>query len=264
MNQRRISRDALGLTQSDAATRAGVSLATWRRWEDDPNSVSPATQAACERVLAHEPNLRTLRAQPRNITTAWKDCPYLSPRQASAIASELGLWVDLFIDEWLNRQAREPLHEVSPFDQLDLRVMILVNDNRAWAAKAAERCNVVADEIERGILPFDRPGCYFDELLMALALQPAQEQMSDMAELFENVPARTVAESDDWVLDSEWSLVSDAFDDRSRWDEWEVPIMDNHPLLAAILTEHHPYSWFDPGEGTGPGYLQRLAGLAAT
>lgn len=260
MNQRKIGRDALGLTQADAAARAGVSLATWRRWEDDPEGVSPSTRAACERVIAADQ--RILRA-PESIETAWKDCPYLTPRQASAIAGELGVWADLFIGEWLTRTTREPLHEVSPFDQLDLRVMILVNDNRAWAAKAAQRCDAVAGEIERGILPFDRPGCYFDELLMALALRPAQEQMSDMAELFENVPARTIAKSDDWILDSDWDAVSDEFDDRSRWDEWEVPTMDNHPLLAAILNEHHPYSWFDPGEGTGAGYMQQLAGLAA-
>lgn len=260
MNQRRNGRDALGLTQAEAAARAGVSLATWRRWEDDPQSVSLATRATCERVLA--PDQRIPRASD-SIETAWKDCPYLTPRQASAIAGELGLWADLFIREWLTRSPREPLHEVSPFDQLDLRVMILVNENRAWAAKAAERCDAVAEEIEQGILPFDRPGCYFDELLMALALRPAEEQMSEMPELFVNVPARTVAKSDDWILDSDWEAVSDDFDDRSRWDEWEVPTMGNHPLLAAILKDHHPCWWFDPGEGTGSGYLQQLAGLVA-
>lgn len=70
---------------------------------------------------------------------AWGECPYLTPRQASSIATVLSTWADLYIREWL-REAAEPLHEVPPFDGLDLRVMMLVGENRAWAAKFAERC----------------------------------------------------------------------------------------------------------------------------
>lgn len=263
MNPRRSQREALGLTQAGAAARAEVSFATWRRWEEDPTKVKSATRTACERVLDRDAALKSaLAEQAANFERAWGDCSYLTPRQASAIASALNYWADVYICEWLRHPANEPLHQVSPFDRLDLRVMILVNDNSAWAAKARERCYAVATEIESGVLPFERPGCYFDELLMALALPDAESELVDMPELFEEVPGRTEASVEEgWTLDDEWDAVSDAFDDRCRWDEWEVPLTRNHPLLATVLSERHPFSWFDPGEGTGPGYLQRLAGL---
>lgn len=263
MNPRRTRREALGLTQADAATRASLSLATWRRWEENPDKVSAATRIACERILDQDAALKAaLATEAENFERAWGDCLHLTPRQASAITYSLSWWSDAEISEWLRDPTGEPLHAVSPFDQLDLRVMVVVNDNRAWAAKARERCDAVAAEIENGVLPFDRPGCYFDELLMALALGDAEERLSDMPELFEGIPGRTVADPEgDWTLDSDWEAVSEAFDDRCRWDDWEVPLYKDHSLLSAVLNERHPYSWFDPGEGTAPGYLQRLRGL---
>jgi len=147
--------------------------------------------------------------------------------------------------------------------------MILVNENRAWAESLSQRCHAVGDEIAQGVLPFDRPGCFADELLVALALPHAEASMSDMPGLFEQVAPRSEQraprdgdEDADWVLDDEWGLVADLFDNRCRWDEWDVPTVPGHPLLAAILAEHHPYTWFDPGEGTGAGYLQMLSGQA--
>ena len=46
---------AASLTQEQAARLAGVSVASWRRWERDPESVSPEVAAACEPVLARVP-----------------------------------------------------------------------------------------------------------------------------------------------------------------------------------------------------------------
>lgn len=51
MNPRRAQREALGLTQLAAAALAGVGFATWRRWEDNPDAVKPATRRACELAL---------------------------------------------------------------------------------------------------------------------------------------------------------------------------------------------------------------------
>ena len=44
----------------------------------------------------------------------------------------------------------------------------------------------------------------------------------------------------------------------TTWRRWEDVGDNNHPLLAAILAEHHPCSWFDPGDGSGA----RLASAA--
>lgn len=105
---------------------------------------------------------------------------------------------------------------------------------------------------------------FFDGLLVACSLREAQERIADMPELFDRVPARSrVADDggDEWILDDDWDFVSDHFVDDCRWDEWEVPVINNHPLLAAMLRDRHLYTWFDPTEPSGPGYLQRLMGL---
>ena len=258
MNDRKDRRETLGLTQAEAASRAGVSFATWRRWEEDPSRVRNSTRISCEKVLDRESTSnREAAAEVTQFVDAWRDRPILTPRQAYAIAGALNLWVDLYLREWLRNPHEEPLHELPPFDQLDLRVMMLVDENRAWTAKAIERCIAVADELKAGILPFDRPGCYFDELLMALALPHAQVAMSDEPELFDLIPAR-VTDGDEWALDEDWDLVSDTFDDMCLWDEWEVPLYRSHPLLPAILAERHPFTWFNDVPPSGAGYLNRL------
>lgn len=259
MNERREKRELAGLTQTDAAASAGVSLATWRRWEEDPESVRSTTRDACEAVLHATNHARESNLQFEAFERAWGDCYYLTPRQAYAIASTLDVWADADITEWLEHPGSQPLHEVSPFDQLDLRVMMHVNESRAWAAKVAERCYAVADEIAEGVLPFDRPGVYADELLIALALRDAKDSMADLPELFEEIQSRP--DSDDAVGDDDWDAVSDAFDDRCRWDEWEVPLYRGHVLLPAILAERHPFTWFDSVPATGAGYLNRLIGI---
>lgn len=263
MNPRREARDKLGLTQGDAARRAGVSFATWRRWEEDPSSVKATTATACAEVLDREASFRSaLAAEQASFIASWEGSHYLTPRQAYAIAGSLDFWADLSLGEWLKEPASEPLHTVTPFEQLDPRVMMLVGESRAWAELARKRCLAVSEEIKNGTLPFDRDGCYFDELLMALALPDAEASLADEPDLFSGLPIAAASADDDYaLLDDDWASVSDGFDDRCRWDEWEVPLFMNHPLLRTILEERHPFTWFDAGKPTGAGYLNRLVGL---
>jgi transcriptional regulator with XRE-family HTH domain len=264
MNPRRSIREDLNLTQTEAAMAAGVSLATWRRWEEDQDSVSADTRAKCDAVLDGNSAVPSRDAEDdARFQRAWKDCPYLTPRQAAALSSVLYLWEDLYLREWLEGgYPNEPLHTMPPFSNLDRRVTIYINDNKAFAEKARERCRAVAEQISHGTLPFHRDGCFFDELLIAAALSEAQDQLTDMPELFEGIPPRLSPVDEDMpVTDDDWDMVSDVFDDQCRWDEWEVPVYTDHPLLAAIIAERHPYTWFDPSSPTGPGYLNRLSGL---
>lgn len=268
MNTRLARRLELDLTQSLAATSAGVSLATWRRWEEDPDAVSSKTREACENVLAdHSETSRTLAKSAAQFEKSWRNCLYLTPRQAFAIALTLDLWADTDIREWLGAPADEPLHEVSPFARFDRRVMFHVGENRAWAEKVRERCYAISDEIENGVLPFNRDGAYIDELLIAAALTEAKDFLSDMPEIFERISPRSASDTDDKedyaINDDDWDVVSDSFDDMCRWDEWEVPLYANHPLLPAVLADRHPFTWFDVVPATGAGYLQRLQGLLA-
>ncbi|MTD12892.1 hypothetical protein GIS00_02890 [Nakamurella sp. YIM 132087] len=254
------------MTQADAARSAGVSLATWRRWEEDPAAVSAKTRVACEGALKGMSELerRSLKSAGAFVE-AWVDSHRLTPRQAYAIAVELGTWIDTDIGEWL-QDPSEPLHDVAPFDRFDLRVMMLVGDSRAWAEAVRQRCRVLYDEVEAGTLPFDRPGPLIDEVLIGAALDGARTWLQDMPELFERIPRRDSVDDDDdevasVIGDDDWSVVSDIFDDECCWDEWEVPLLRGHPLLPAVLAERHPFRWFDVVEPTGAGYLQRLTGM---
>ena len=266
MNERVERRTELGLTQTEAARNAGVSLATWRRWEDEPEVVSEKTRASCENVLVRESELeRRLSKSASAFLASWNDSQRLTPRQAYAIASELDGWADGELADWI-RDPSAPLHEIAPFHHFDLRVMMFVGESKAWAESVRERCHAVSEEIEAGILPFDRRGCLLDEVLMAAALRDAPELLNEIPELFEHIPPRVAIddEEDYSIGDEDWDIVSDGFDDICRWDEWEVPIYRSHPLLSKILAERHPFRWLDLDVPTGSGYLRELSGLAAS
>lgn len=160
-------RKNLGLTQAAAASRAKVSLATWRRWEADPESVAEETRQACEQVLTTRP-LHLASDFERH----WSSAPEITPRQAYALSVVLGMWAD-DLNAWVAFPG-EPLHRVGPFTALDRRVMFHIGENRAYAADTAARCAVVADEIADGMLPFARGGRFIDEVPMGAALRPAQ------------------------------------------------------------------------------------------
>lgn len=263
MTERTDRRVQLDLSQTDAARRAGVSLATWRRWEGDSESVSAKTRSACQSVLESATELeRALAKSAEAFSVAWAESPHLTPRQAYAIALELDGWADTDIAEWL-REPRQPLHEVAPFCDFDLRVMMLVAENRAWVEAVRRRCRVISDEIEAGTLPFNRSGPLIDEVLVGATLEGAQALLADIPEIFDRIAARSAIDDgeDFFVGDNDWDAVSDGFDNECRWDEWEVPLMNGHPLLPAVLAERHPFRWFDAVEPTGAGYLQRLSGI---
>lgn len=265
MNERVKQRVAKGLTQTEAARRASVSLATWRRWEADPSSVREKTASKCEQMLVGGVAAGMGDAALRGVLTAWGDSPRLTPRQAWALSATLGTWSDLYLKPWI-AEPRDPLHDVSPFCQFDLRVLVLVGENRAWVEGVRRRCDVLAEEIEQGVLPFDRPGPFIDEVLIAAALTEAPDMLEDEIELFEGIPPRAAATDDEEYLlgDDEWGLVSDMFDNDCRWGEWEIPVRDGHPLLPALLLARPPHTWFDPAppdfDESLAACLRRMAG----
>ena len=69
---------------------------------------------------------------------------------------------------------------------------------------------------------------------MGLALPYAQTSLADYPD--EDIEAgigdRGEDEDDERLFDEEWDLVSDAFDDQCRWDEWEVPMHKEQPVAA--------------------------------
>jgi transcriptional regulator with XRE-family HTH domain len=244
-------REELGLTQTAAAARAGLSVQTWQQWEEDPSAVSAEAAEQCEHVIDVEEARTDLAQRAAGFAEAWADCSYLTPRQAGALATRLASWSDN-IAEWLEAPFEQPLHEVGPFESIDRRVMIYVDENRAWAAKAQERCDAMSEEVESGVLPFDRDGCFFDELLVGAALPEARAIYTALPDMFADIPARAVARDDGadgaTVTDDDWDGAGEAFDDLCRWETSQVPLYTDHPLLAGLIADMHPYTWFDPPE----------------
>jgi hypothetical protein len=97
----------------------------------------------------------------------------------------------------------------------------------------------VRDEMHGGAMPFDRDGCFFDEVLMALVIDWVAETYDDSAAegSFEGIAPNK--------HDHDWEFVSDAFVDAARWLDWEIPTTIGSPLLPAVLARHHPHTWFD-------------------
>lgn len=238
-----------GLTQDEAARKAGVSLASWRRWELDPDSVSVKTCVACEGVLESAAEFKRVFSKScEAFTSSWKDSPRLTPRQAYAIGLQLDFWADTDIAEWL-QDPNVPLYEVSPFTHFDLRVLMHVGENRAWVEGVRQRCYVISDEIQSGTLPFDRPGPLIDEILIGASLDDAQTLLGEEPELFAQIPSREGKGDDEKfeIGDDDWDLVVDGFHDVGESEDWEIPLWKWHPLLPVILAQRPPFTWFDLG-----------------
>ena len=259
---RQEEREGLRVTLAQAASYARVSVQTWRRWEEDPTSVSPATAAKCDQALrrmvaqagAKAGSEAQLQALKRRLSHTWHSGP-LTPRQAYALIDVLGGWAELDLQLWFEDGCEEPLHQVGPFAHFDHRVMMLVGDNKAFAAEAQQRCLALYEEIERGLLPFQRDGCYFDEVLMAAALIKAGDLLSEAPEMFEgiNVSERPRGGTETHDLapttasDADWEQLGETFDNLAQWEDWEVPVRVGSHFLPFLLAIRHPYRWFDLG-----------------
>lgn len=239
MTDRANLRKNLGLTQTIAARRARVSLATWRRWESDPSNVATETAELCERVLSVQP-LR-LASDDELFERQWAKYPQVTPRQAFAVVIALSLWADE-LDTWLKDPTEEPLHDVGPFARFDRRVMFYVGESRAFAAETRDRCVAVVAEIEDGTMPFMRQGMFMDDVLLGAALDAARDHLQDMPELFEAISTRT-GDGDDEISDEDWDAFRDWIDDEANAADWELPL--GWPMLPLLLQARHPFTWFD-------------------
>lgn len=265
MNERAQRRLDMDLTQAEAARRAGRSLDTWRKWEADPSSVGDESRRRCAAVVRFEAHDVPPESDVgEQYVRTWGDCPYMTPRQAYAISVQLDVWNDLAISEWVLRP-EDPLYCVGPFDSLDLRVMMLVGDNRAWAAGVAQRCEAIAREIEAGVLPCDRPGPYMNEVLFGAAMNAARAWAAVDPTLMEPVPARDETRFDpsagvNWTEDDEWGELYGEFDDRARWIDYLSPLLIGNPALRLLLDKRPPLTWLDPRIEPDP-ELQRILGV---
>lgn len=243
----------MGLTQTKAAMKAHVSVATWRRWEEDPTSVSERSRKRCESVIgvAHSRAARVsrkaLQDEARQLEAVWGSAKVLTPRQAHHVATTLSVWGDGDLPFWVASR-EEPLTEVGPFYYFDLRVMIRIDENRAFVQAVAERSRSLARDIVEGTFPSARSGPFIDDVLIAAALVASEDVQRGNPEAADHITARVAGPGEDrddasHVLDSDWDLVPGLLDDLLD-DAWQVPVVGG-PRLPALLEDRHPFTWLD-------------------
>lgn len=254
MSTHREQRKATGLTQTDAARKAGVSLATWRRWEADAGAVSSEVRARCERVI--EPKRQEIDGTWREPYKVWHGHPHLPARHAAALSSELAMHKDLHVSDWLDslRTGAEPLKNVPPFCYFDPRVMFHVGENAAWAEMAAERSMHVSRLLGNGAFPHaEWFSCLYDQLIVVASIPAAAEALRDMPELYaglEEPEPRTIEDEDE--PDGVFELSDDdIWEDLAEW----LRVSSRYPIgdfldppaifLPVAIQEHHPFTWFD-------------------
>lgn len=234
-NPRTARREELKLTQVDAAAKAKVSAATYRRWEEDPDKVGKDSRARCERVLA--PASAPDRGDAADFEKAWGDGNLLTPRQAVALQVTLDSWADQ-IGDWVRHASSEPLWNVMCFDNWDRRAFLHIGDNRAWAQMAADRLLRMVKDIQHGTLAFMwEDDCFFDHVAMASAVDyaPNMAEMLDDGGVTDDIAAMDG--------DSDWDEVEESFDDLAL-NEWMWLL--RHPrLVPVLLAARHPFTWFD-------------------
>ncbi len=267
------------LTQAAAAQLAGVSVATWRRWENNPTEVSEATRRKCENALrkatkrtkANQALDRALAEQAAQFERHWHDSLFMTPRQAHDLAGQMHLWADssFFILD------NDSFHGGLPFDEFDLRVMMSIGENRAWLEQAGRRCHDLGDLLMHGINPLDHAHCLFDEVMLLAAVVELMETADDREEhVRPQPPARLTPDADDPdqeysdpydrpIEDDQWSRLGQQILSRSATpeiveavlgfsgfdDDWEDERQYGQSALDGIgepgSPAPHPFRWFD-------------------
>jgi transcriptional regulator with XRE-family HTH domain len=257
-------REQLGMTQTDAARAANVSLATYRRFETG-TGVSNTTVEAIARALRVSPATlgylgdveevdldsiatvthRTASEDWIAVLNAAHQGDPLTPKQAVLVSIAADYYGDAGDVTWsMMRRGEQRITDTVPFAELPRWVLILINE--AWQAAFIDTFRDLAATIDRGEQPY--PRCIADEVGLWLCLQRAQKLALD-----EQFDDETVAQfTDHGAAEDDWDVAEeDLFQDR----DFEAIWMGGE-LLEVTTGELHPYRWFDlfqgyPSRGNG-------------
>ncbi|WP_431873200.1 helix-turn-helix domain-containing protein [Amycolatopsis sacchari] len=269
----RARREELGLTQQEAAGKAGVSLATWRRLEaandDQEASFRRATVQAVERVLRLPPGgVAALRAggtseaigEHQQVGKGWlstygksfKGDP-LTPRQAFKLSmSVAGLEDDAFfgLDEYL--QGKVGVNDLIFVNQLPDWVLFMVNGH--WVDCFRDVLVDLGGRLDRGEVPY--PRSMAERVALELMFDSAEEgagSADDMLEYDDDV--RSVLPSfgeqdEDWENARE-QLFGGDFDFQMIWlpNFTRMLFGDSREAvsgqLGVELSSYHPIRWWE-------------------
>ena len=255
-------RDQLGLTQAEAARRADVSLATWRRFETEPDTqLSDASLQGIARALkVSVSTLGWMREDPDlDVTTLpevtrahasedWLaklnesfDGYPMTPRQALAIESAARTFSDEEGFTWEDLAAgRLRLTQAAPFCLLPADVLLDTND--AWRSRLLDTFADIAERISAGRVPW--PRCVAEEVALYLSITEAQE-----VPLEENFGPETVAQLDDHGADDDLDgPLEHLFQDHDFLAMWEDDSWLEDPTVTEAMgvnpDSYHPRNWW--------------------
>lgn len=264
-------RTELGMTQAEAATRASISLATWRRFEQSPGlgyrsdtirGVSRALKlrsgeladllngdaptAAAGQSTAWVPKWNSL----------WKESwNSITPRMAAAIQSSLDMARDM-LENSLRDSDVDP-EENPVLGELDSRIFIAVGENRPWYRAVVGRLEHLVKAMNQGRLIDESCECFADAALFAAAVRDAAETWDDNLEMGtwqdlddnldlapdEDGDELTAQEVEDAYRDR-WSHFEDELDDRMPYREWDC-VFAEYRKTRLLLDRRPPQTWFD-------------------
>ncbi|WP_329251828.1 helix-turn-helix transcriptional regulator [Actinoallomurus sp. NBC_01490] len=237
------AREAAGLTQADAARAARISVATWRRAEDDPSSVSAKTRAAVERVL--KTSRRKMQGKAREEVEIAEhvrrlnacfgvDGSALTPATAAQLAVTSDSLQDLDGQDWSEASGMT--------EQLSQAVLFRVYGNQAWLKRLGDTFEEMAVRIGRGAWPW--PRTMADEFVLHTSIEWGRGTWDDMPpwEYLNGLERR--ADDGDWRgVMMELSHFPLGFPDLAE-DEMSSRVTDGRVYLSRL----HPYRWWEPLE----------------
>lgn len=174
-----------------------------------------------------------------------KDSP-LTPRQGSALAQTLSLWIDQDLDDMLSDTPAlpTPWNQCGPLAHIDDIALMTVGSWQPFVAAVRQACREVLGYLDCGQTPMSHPELIKDASIMDLLIWRAAflqsfKEMDETPEFVSHVSQR--------AGDYEWDELIDEFDE----------LIADRPVIAAVshgtptqvveaIREHPAYTWFAP------------------
>lgn len=269
-------RNELGLTQAEAAAKAGISLATWRRFEQSPGlgyradtirGVERALKLARKELASILGEEQPVIAEQTGKEKAWigpwnelwraTSWPSISPLMACAIQVALDSGQDM-LEMALDDSNFDP-EDWALLEEFDSRIFIEVGENKPWYRALAKRMRHLVEAMDKGQLIDESCECFADAVLFGAAVREAIETWDDKkgawAGVSDDLPIENdgaegrTAEDDedgDWddTEDDRWNLFIDDLDDRMPYREWDC-VFPEYRMTRHLLNHRPVKAWFD-------------------
>jgi transcriptional regulator with XRE-family HTH domain len=271
-------RSELGITQAEAAAKAGISLATWRRFEQAPGlgyrgdtirGVQRALKLTPEELTGllgeNQPTIAGRAGKEKAWIVPWNEMwratswPSISPLMACAIQVALDSGQDM-LESALDGSNFDP-EEWPILEDFDSRVFIEAGENKPWYRALAGRMKHLAEAMDKGQLIDESCECFADAALFGAAVRHAIATWDMAAEVWPGVSNALPIENDrtashdeqdgedhDWDEedndDDRWDLFVDDLDDRMPYREWDC-VFPEYRKTRHLLNHRPVKTWFD-------------------